>query len=328
MKKPVLVCAADLSHLPAVEELLEASFELRRARPATPDNLARLLPQADAYFAALEVQLTEELISLAPLLQVIATPSTGLDHLDLAAAAAHDIAVLGLKDERALLDRITATAELAWALALACARRLPESFDAARRGHWARDELRGRQLAEKTFGIIGCGRLGTIIADYARAFRMSVLGYDLRDVRIEGVDPVPLDELLACSDVVSLHIHLTEANRGFMNRNRLRRMKPGSILINTSRGAIVDESAVLDALNTGPLAAYGTDVIEGEWRDDLDRHPLVRHARERGNVVITPHIGGVTFESQAMAYEHTAGMLIEHFKKSETLTNAFEKNKP
>ncbi len=315
MKKPVLVCAADLAHLPAVKELLESNFEYRPARPATPENLARLLPEADAYFAALEVRLTEELILLAPRLQAIATPSTGLDHLDLEAAADHGIAVIGLKDERALLDRITATAELAWALVLACARRLPESFDASRRGHWARDELRGRQLAEKTFGIIGCGRLGTMVADYAGAFRMSVLGYDVRDVRIAGVEPLPLDELLAQSDVVSLHIHLTEANRGFMNMDRLRRMKLGSILINTSRGAVVDESAVLDALKNGPLAAYGTDVIEGEWRDDLQNHPLIRHAREHGNVVITPHIGGITFESQAMAYEHTAKMLIEHCQK-------------
>ncbi len=315
MKKPVLVCAADLAHLPAVKALLESTFEVRWARPATPDNLARLLPEADAYFAALEVRLTEALISLAPRLRAIATPSTGLDHLDLAAAAAHDIAVIGLKDERALLDRITATAELAWALVLACVRRLPESFDASRRGHWARDELRGRQLAEKTFGIIGCGRLGTRVADYARAFRMTVLGYDVRDVRIQGVDPVPLDELLARSDVVSLHIHLTEENRGFMNMDRLRQMKPGSILINTSRGAIVDESAILDALRDGPLAAYGTDVIEGEWRDDLDRHPLIRHAREHGNVVITPHIGGITYESQSMAYEHTAKMLIDYWEK-------------
>ena len=313
MAKPILICAADIRHVPDVQALLDRAFDVRTVRPATPEALADALPEADAYLATLEVRLTDALIAAAPRLKAICTPSTGLDHLDLAAAAGRGIAVIGLKDERALLDRITATAELAWALVLACARQLPAAFDAARKGFWARDALRGRQLAEKTFGIIGCGRLGTMVAQYARAFRMTVLGYDVRNVRIDGVEPVALDELLARSDVVSLHIHLTEANRGLVSRERLRCMKPGSIPVNTSRGGIVDEAALLDALDTGPLATYGTDVIDGEWRDDLDRHPLIVYAREHGNVVITPHVGGVTYESQAMAYGHAAQMLVEHF---------------
>ena len=91
------------------------------------------------------------------------------------------------------------------------------------------------------------------------------------------------------------------------------RMKPGSVLINTSRGAIVDESAAADALESGHLGAYGTDVIDGEWRDDLDRHPLIVYARHHENCVITPHIGGVTHESQAMAYGHAARRLVAFF---------------
>ena len=237
-KKPILVCAAELSHLPEVRSRLEAVFEMRTPDAATPEALGRALSVADAYFATLRVRLTAELLAGAPKLKAVATPSTGLDHLDLEAAAKRGVAVLGLKEERALLDRITATAELAWALVLACARRLPAAFDASRAGHWARDELRGHQLADKTFGVIGCGRLGTIVSQYARAFRMTVLGYDVREVAVEGVTPVPLHELLARSDVVSLHIHLTPENRAFINSERLARMKPGSILINTSRGAV------------------------------------------------------------------------------------------
>lgn len=310
MKKPVLICAADLSGFPDVRVLLDTVFEVRVARPATPEALARALPEADAYFATLEVRLTEALLASAPRLKAIATPSTGLDHLDLEAAARRGIAVLGLKDERALLDRITATAELAWALTLSCVRRLPAAFDAARAGCWARDALRGHQLADKTFGIVGCGRLGTMVAEYARAFRMTVLGYDVRAVQLEGVERVDFESLLRRADIVSLHVHLTEDTRRLFNRNVIARMKPGSVLINTSRGAIVDEAAVIEALEHGRLAGYGTDVIDGEWRDDLDRHPLICHAREHENCVITPHIGGVTFESQAMALEHAARQLI------------------
>jgi len=320
MTKPVLICAADIAHLPETRAILEAAFELRVARPATPEALARALPEADAYFAALETRLTDDLLALAPRMKAIATPSTGLDHLDLEAAARRGIAVLGLKDERELLDRITATAELAWALVLACARRLPAAFDASRRGLWARDALRGHQLAYKTFGIVGCGRLGTIVADYARAFRMDVLGHDLRDVRLPGVERVGFETLLQRADVVSIHIHLTTANRGLFSREVLGRMKPGAVLINTSRGAIVDEAAVLEALESGHLGAYGTDVIDGEWRADLDQHPLIAYARDHDNCVITPHVGGVTFESQAMAYGHAAKMLVEYFKNSDPAT--------
>jgi phosphoglycerate dehydrogenase-like enzyme len=311
--QPVLV-AAELAHLPETCGILAAAFDVRELRPATAAALATALRDADAYFATLAVRLTADMVAAAPRLAVVATPSTGLDHLDLDALAARGVALVSLKHERALLDRITATAELAWALVLACARRLPAAFDASRSGRWARDELRGHQLAGKTCGIVGCGRLGSMVADYARAFRMTVLGHDVADVRLPGTEHVSLDELLARSDVVSLHIHLTEANRGLLDRQRLGRMKPGALLVNTSRGAIVDEAAVIESLAAGRLAAYGTDVVDGEWRTDLADHPLVRRAREHGDVVITPHVGGITHESQAMAYAHTARLLVARFR--------------
>jgi D-3-phosphoglycerate dehydrogenase len=217
--------------------------------------------------------------------------------------------VLSLKDDRELLDRITSTAELAWGLILACARRFPEAIDASRRGVWARDAVRGHQLAYKTLGVLGCGRLGTMVAAYAKAFRMHVLGCDVRPVDLPGVENVSFDRLFAESDIVSVHIHLTEENHRLINRDVLARMKPGSILINTSRGAIIDEAALLDALEHGPLAAAGLDVVEGEWRDDLDQHPLIAYAQRHGNLVVTPHVGGVTVEAQETAYSAAARKL-------------------
>lgn len=120
---------------------------------------------------------------------------------------------------------------------------------------------------------------------------------------------VDLDALLNESDVVSVHIHLTEDNRGLLNQERLARMKPGAVLINTSRGAIIDEGALVTALESGGLGGAGRDVVDGEWRDDLADHPLVRYAREHENLVISPHTGGITYESQAAALEFTVGKL-------------------
>jgi len=319
MRLPVIVCAADLGHLPATRRLLESVGQVRYV-DAAPESLREALPRADAYFASMHVRITGEMIAQAPRLRAIATPSTGLDHIDLEAAQARGIAVLGLKDDRKLLDRITATAELAWALLLGCARRFPEAMAAVRQGRWARDAVRGHQIAYKTLGILGCGRLGTMMADYGRAFRMKVLGCDLRPIDLPGVEQVSFDRLLRESDVLTIHIHLTDQNRGLIGRDELSAMKPGSILINTSRGAIIDEAALLDALENGPLAAAGLDVIEGEWREDIAEHPLMVYARTHHNLIITPHVGGVTYEAQEMAYNATAQNLANYLHQTQDRT--------
>jgi D-3-phosphoglycerate dehydrogenase len=140
---------------------------------------------------------------------------------------------------------------------------------------------------------------------------MKVLACDLRDVKPEaGVAMVDFDTLLAQADVLSIHIHLTEENRGLINATAFAKMKPGAVLINTSRGAILDETALLEALTSGRLAGAALDVICGEWDANLAEHPLIRHAREHENLVISPHIGGVTVESQQLAMERTAGKLL------------------
>lgn len=278
--------------------------------PADSQRLLELLPEFDAYYASLEVQVTERVLDKARRLRVIATPSTGTDHLDVAAAAARNIVILSLKDERAFLDGITATAEMAWALLLAVERKLPWSFAAAQRGQWARDRFRGHQLAGKTLGVLGYGRLGAMVADYGLAFRMRVLACDTQPVVPKpGITMVGFDELLGESDIVSIHIHLNDANRRLFNAATLARMKSGAILINTSRGAIIDENALLQALQNGRLGGAGVDVIDGEWNRNLEKHPLISYARDHDNLVISPHTGGVTYESQAMAYRFMAEKL-------------------
>ncbi len=315
MNRPVVLCTADLGHLSEAKKTLEDAFDVHFI-PPTPQAVKAHIADADAYFASLQVRLTQELMEKAPKLKAIATPSTGLDHIDIQAAEKQGVVVLSLKNERELLDRITSTAELAWALILACNRRIPESFMAVRKGIWGRDLYRGHQIAYKTLGILGCGRLGTIMAQYGQAFRLKVLGHDVRPVSLPGVQMVSFDELVRQADILTVHIHLTPENRKLINRDVLARMKPGAILINTSRGAIIDEAALLDALKTGNLTA-GVDVIEGEWGEDIGKHPLVEYARNHENLIITPHIGGVTYEAQEMAYGHAAQMLIAYFHKSQ-----------
>jgi D-3-phosphoglycerate dehydrogenase / 2-oxoglutarate reductase len=319
IKKPLVLCAADLANVPAARGILDNACRVVYA-PARPDTLQEHLLAAEGYYASLHVRLTRELIQLAPYLRAITTPSTGLDHIDLQAAKERNIAVLSLKDDRELLDRITATAELTWALLLACARKLPAAFDAAKQGVWARDQFRGHQLFGKTLGILGCGRLGSMVARYGRAFGLHVIACDLKPVTLENVPQISFDELLQQSDILSIHIHLTEENRNLINAAAFQKMKDGVILLNTSRGAIIDEAAFLDALHSGKVGAAGVDVIEGEWRQDLIRHPLIQYARDHDNLVITPHIGGVTWESQEMAFVAAAQKLVDFLVRQKPIT--------
>jgi D-3-phosphoglycerate dehydrogenase len=190
---------------------------------------------------------------------------------------------------------------------------------AAHSGDWARDRFRGHQLSGKTLGIIGYGRLGSMVAEFGKTFRMRVVATDVtRRPAASGVTMMSLAELLPQADVISIHVHLTDQTRGMLGREQFARMKRGAVLINTSRGAIVDEAALLDALNTGALLGAGLDVIDGEWRTDLAQHPLIQHAATHQNLVISPHIGGVTYQSQRMAYARTVEMIV-NFLRERTL---------
>jgi len=304
-----VLCLWDVSFCPWVLDKLRAVAEVDVQAPDR-DFVVAHIGEYDAILVALSLPLDAELIGRAQRLRVVVTPSTGLDHLDLKALAARGIEVQSIKTEYELLDRITATAELAWALALAAARKLPMAQQAALRGEWARDRFRGTQLSGKTLGILGVGRLGTMVARYGRAFGLQVIGCDRSPRKLlDFVEYVDFDTLLNRSDILSIHVHLSEDNRHLLNAAAVARMKPGAILVNTSRGGIVDETALVAALREGRLGGAGVDVVDGEWRPDLVDHPLVALAREHPNVVISPHIGGVTVESQAMSLQFSADRL-------------------
>lgn len=132
-----------------------------------------------------------------------------------------------------------------------------------------------------------------------------VLDENMEVFSIPGDDRRKAKDSIRDSDVISIHVHLTPENRGLINADSFSRMKPGAVLVNTSRGAIVDEKAFLNALETGGLSAAGIDVIDGEWNDNLKEHRLIRYADTHENLVITPHLGGVTFEAQKATIEFT-----------------------
>jgi len=317
MKPWKILDLTGLTHTPEIFDPLRAVGELTRLAPSAA-TLRKHLPAADVYFASLKIRLTEELIAASPRLRVVATPTTGLDHLDVASLTKRGIHLISMKAETEFLGQVTATAEMAWALLLAVVRKLPWGFEAVKQGVWARDRFRGHQLAGKTLGILGYGRLGCIMAEYGQAFRMRVLAHDVRQLTPPaGIQLVDQETLLRDSDALSIHIHLTAANTGLIDRNALAKMKPGAVLINTSRGAIINEAELLQALESGHLGGAGLDVIHGEWSETLVDHPLIRYARTHENLVISPHTGGVTYESEAMVCRRTVEKLADFLRTLE-----------
>ena len=232
--------------------------------------------------------LSGAVIEACPSLKLICVAFTGLDHVDQEACRARGIIV-----RNAAGYAVHAVSELAIGLMIAVLRRIVSSDATVRAGRGNR-ELIGHELFGKTLGIVGCGAIGLQVAHLGNAFGCHVLGFERHVLRIEGVpiEQVELDELLSRTDIVSLHVPLTTETRGLIGRRQLGRMKPSAILINTARGPLVDQPALIEALDQGRLAGAGIDVFDIEPPLPA-QHPIF----QAQNTVLLPHIGFETVEA-------------------------------
>jgi glyoxylate reductase len=261
---------------------------------AGPEGWREELADAEALLCLLTDRVDAGLLERAPRLRIVANAVVGYEHVDVAACAARGIVVTNTPD---VLTE--ATADLTLALLLAAVRCLPQAEASLRRGEfhgWGFWDYLGGDLAGQTLGIVGAGRIGRAVARRARAFGMHVIYHSrtplsLEVERAEGLAGRTLDDLLAESDVVSLHAPLTPETRHLIDAGALRRMRRGAVLINTARGALVDEAALVEALREGHLRSAGLDVYEHEPR----LHPGLLELK---NVVLLPHIGSATRETR------------------------------
>jgi len=253
-----------------------------------PGSEGRLVERIGAADVVLNIRatskFTERVFAQCPRLRLISVWGTGTDHVDLAAAARHGITVTNTPGVSAI-----SIAEHALALLLAVARRIPQLDAATRRGEWPRGQ--SIELHAKTCGVIGLGAVGRRFAHIAAGIGMRVIAWTMHPRPEPGVEFVELEVLHRSSDVVSIHLRLSPATEGFIGPRQLALMKPTAILINTARGAIVDQTALIDALAAGRIAGAGLDVFSAEPLPP--GHPLA----QLPNVVITPHCAGITPEA-------------------------------
>lgn len=276
--------------LPWIEEEIGDGYDVKLA--LTPQDADQQLPGCRAILDAyMKVPFPAVRLQRATDLQLIVTATTGANHIDSAWLKQRGIPLLTLKGQREVLKDITAAAEHSWLLLMCCARGLRGAVKEVEELGWDRNNHPGIMLKGRTLGLVGCGRIGQWMSRYANAFGMQVFGYDpFLSEWPDGIQQLPLSELMSVSDFVSVHVNLTPDTEGLLTRDLLQQIKPGASVINTSRGEIIDEAALLDGLKSGHVGAAGLDVLQGE--PEVADHPLVRYARTNNNLTITPHIGG------------------------------------
>jgi glyoxylate reductase len=270
---------------------LRTLFDVRGGeRPLSPDALRAAVRDAEVLVVTYIDRVDAALLEAAPRLRHVASYGVGVNHVDLEACRRRGIVVTNTPG--VLTD---ATADHTMALLLAAARRVAEGDRVVRAGGWTAVDpawMLGTEVTGKTLGIVGFGRIGQAVARRAAGFRLRILYTAPRAVAVPGADRVPLERLLAKSDFVSLHVPLTPETRGLLSRERIAGMKVGAIVVNTSRGQVVDDAALAEALASGRLAAAGLDVFSDEPRVPAAYLSLP-------HVVLTPHLGSGTRETRA-----------------------------
>jgi len=277
---------------------LHAAAEVNDHNNISADDLLKVISEYDALIVRGRTKVTASVLEAASRLKVIGRAGVGVDNIDLEAAKKHAVTVVN-----APMSTTLAVAELTFALLLALAREVPRADAGMKQGKWLKKELEGVELNGKTLGIIGFGRIGVEVGKRAAAFGMNVIAYDPLisedEIKQRGAEPVSIQDLYAWSDFISLHLPLNVQTRDMIGPLAFSEMKEGVRIVSAARGGIIDESALVAALNSGKVAGAALDVFgqEPPGQTEAVCHP---------GVIATPHIGAQTIEAQSRASEDIA----------------------
>jgi D-3-phosphoglycerate dehydrogenase len=317
MPKPKILVITPVSHIEGVGKQLEDIGEVTYLDDPDPDEVRKIIANYEAIFTnpnKSKVFLGKEVLSDTPKLKVICTASTGTNHVDKPYINNKGISLLALTEERDVINNITSTAEHALALTLSIIRNIKVSSLSVSQGLWDYTPFVGRQMNSLNVGVIGYGRLGSLYAKYCNSLGSDVFIYDpFKKVPKEYSQLSDLPDIFKVSDIISLHVHVNEETIGMINKKLLSMAKKDLVLINTSRGDIVNEKDLVEFLMKNKKSLYATDVLENEISNRTGS-PIYKYHQDSQQVLITPHIGGMTKEAQEIAYNHAASMLCNFFK--------------
>lgn len=277
------------------------------------DEVIKKIPAYDALLVRSQTKVDKDVIAAGSRLKLIGRAGVGIDNIDIAEAKQRSIAVINTPSGNSI-----SAAELTFALILALARKIPVAHEQLQKGVWDRKRLQGNEVFGKTLGLVGFGNVGQSVAARAQAFGMRVVCFDpwvaSSLLQSQGVAGLPLIELLGVADFVSLHCALTNDTRNMINDDTIAAMKRGALLINTARGELIDDDALLRGLNSGHVHGAALDVFRQEPPDSTD--PLLHHAK----IIVTPHLGASTEEAQLRVSTLLAEQTIAFFAGSTNVT--------
>ena len=274
------------------------------------NNVNKVFPWVTILIVRLGRVVNVKILNKFPDLEILISATTGLDHIDLNFVNKKGIHLVSLKGQESFLKKISSTAEHTFALLLSLIRKIPNAIQDVNDANWNRDRFKGNQLSTKSIGIIGLGRVGLMVANYAKCFGMEVYYVDPNINNEEFIKVNSLAELVSMTDVISVHVHLDKSTERLISRDLLKSSRDGQFLINTSRGDILDEKAVVDALVSGKLAGVAVDVLSTEL-DDIKNSELWK-AKDDFQIIITPHIGGATYEAMWLCEEFVQGLTLNN----------------
>ena len=284
------------------QSILRLSAQVDDKSGISADDLLKAIPDYDALIVRGRTKVTASVMEAASRLKVIGRAGVGVDNIDLEAAKRHNITVVN-----APMSTTQAVAELTFALLLALAREVPRADAGMKQGIWLKKEFEGIELSGKTLGVIGFGRIGAEVGKRAAAFGMNVIAYDPLvsedDIKQRGAEPVSIQDLYAWSDFISLHLPLNVQTRDMIGPLAFSEMKDGVRIVSAARGGIIDEAALVAALNSGKVAGAALDVFGQE-------PPGLTEAVSHPRVIATPHIGAQTVEAQSRASEDIAAEVL------------------
>jgi D-3-phosphoglycerate dehydrogenase / 2-oxoglutarate reductase len=305
--------------LPKIKAEIREIADCIFAHGADKETVAKLLETADAWICSPcpTYLIDGDLLSHGKKLKIIATPSTGSNHIDRIWCEKNSIPVSCLKDSE-FVKTILASSEFTWALLMATMRKLPLAVDRVKQGFWRdiEDELRAVEFNGKTLGIIGYGRIGSNNARYAKAFGMRILAFDpYQVITDDSVEQLATAEgVLKEADVVLISVHLDKTTDGMVDQSWFAQMKTGVVFINVSRGEIVNEGDLLANLESGQISVAGLDVISEEFLSEKRQHPVIKYAMTHDNLIVTPHIAGLTYDSEYKAARFSFDNIVKTLK--------------
>ncbi len=301
-----IICTTPIDHLEGLKSNLEKKGKLIYKPNINKKDLKKILKKnknIDIIFCNPNRQgyvLDKEILQKSSI-KLINTASTGLNHINQDDCKKLNIKILSLTKDFKLIKKLPSTSELSFGLMINLLRNIIQSFKSVRNKKWDYTPFIGQELSNLTIGIIGLGRLGNLMANYAQAFGMKVFYYDPFK-KLKKYKKISFKKLVQIADVISIHAHVNNQTKNMINKKILKFAKKKPIIINTSRGELVNEKDIIWGLKNKIISGYGTDVIEKEFID-IKKSPIIKNINKY-NIIVTPHIGGMTYQGQLRAYNY------------------------